>query len=416
MSKSNKGNMRLAKDKLLRAEYDQYLNIGEPDPTQNWLEMFTPAIITDLFTIMGSCSDNQQKSEYVQEELGLYGFEPLGLGTNVYAMWHPAYPGVAFKVALDTAGLADNYNDEVLYDLVNKILVDAGKRPRYTKCLIRHPTGIVSVQERKVLMKTQDRMDTFRGSILKMLQILAQHFLIVDMSPSLFQFNYGIDRDGNWCFIDASDLYPLENIKHLRCTKAIGSDRKNGGVLRCHGPLRYSEDFSAIVCTRCGKEYIPSEFRPNDKEEVSNMANVYADGLSPSEREALVSEEMGAIKRKMYGLLDKRPAQTTEIQMSESDQAILSSKMIEDEDERARFLTEHGVDPETIAALCPRVKQAAMHATGEEPEEGEEEDDSGDAEEKEPQAPPQPRRESIFYDPNRPKLNVTDRSGAVEVI
>lgn len=362
---SNKSN-KLSKERLLKSEYDKYLSIGEPDYSQNWLELFTPTIISDLFTIMGSCSDNQQKSDYVQSELGQYGFEPLGLGTNVYAMWHPGYPGVAFKVALDSAGLADNYNDEVLYELINKILADVGKKLRYTKPLMRHPTGIVSVQERKVLVATQDRMDSFRGSILKTLQLLAHDFLIVDMSPTLFQFNYGIERNGDWCFIDASDLYPLKNLdKKLRCTKALGSDRKTGGIVRCHGPLRYTDDFSAIVCDRCGKEYIPSEFRPNDKEETAAMANAFMDGMSPKEREFMEAEELAAMSARMYGTI-KHIAPPTEP---------------EDPDEGA----EEGPDPSAEPEETPKPIVP----------------------------PPKLNRQSIFRDP---KKDLMDRSGKVEAI
>lgn len=376
---SNKNN-KLSKERLLKSEYDKYLSIGEPDYSQNWLELFTPTIISDLFTIMGSCSANQQKSDYVQDELGQYGFEPLGLGTNVYAMWHPGYPGVAFKVALDSAGLADNYNDEVLYELINKILADAGKKPRYTKPLMRHPTGIVSVQERKVLVATQDRMDSFRGSILKTLQLLAHEFLIVDMSPTLFQFNYGIERNGDWCFIDASDLYPLKNLDtKLRCTKALGSDRKTGGIVRCHGPLRYTDDFSAIVCDRCGKEYIPSEFRPNDKEETAAMANAFMDGMSPKEREFMEAEELAAMSRRMYGAIkhSASPAEPEDPKPAEDE----SDENIPDPEEEVEKGLDLSAEPEE--APKPIVP------------------------------PPKLNRQSIFRDP---KKDLMDRSGKVEAI
>lgn len=298
-NKSSKKNpYELNKSKLTSAEYQHYQRIGVPDPSQNWLELFTPAVVSDLFEIMKSSSDNPEKADYILKELAFYHFEAVGLGTNVLTVANPAYPGVVFKIALDVYGLADNYNDEVLCDLVNRILVEAGKKPRYTKCLVRHPTGIVSVQERKVLMKTQDRLDQYRGSILKTLDLLQKKFLIVDLSPTLYQFNYGIDRDGNWCFIDASDLYPLERIKtKLVCNTAIGSHPKTGKILYCGGSLHYNEDYSAVVCDRCGKEYIPSHFRPNTKEEeVMSMTLSAMDGTTAEEREEMRTEEMHAIK------------------------------------------------------------------------------------------------------------------------
>ena len=246
---------------------------------------------------MHSCSDNQLKSDYIRKELAYYGFEPVGLGTNIYTMQNPAYPGVIFKFALDDNGLADNFNDTLLQDLVNDFLVnECGDKPRYTRVVARHPSAIVSVQERKVVVADQDRMDTFRGSILKTLQKLSMKFMIIDLSPSLYHLNYGIDRNGDWCFVDASDLYPLANIdKKVRCNKAIGWNDKKREVRRCGGRLRYNEDFSSIICENCGTEFLPLEIRPKDKEEKGKMANSICDGISIKEREAMRKAEMREI-------------------------------------------------------------------------------------------------------------------------
>lgn len=392
---SNKNNtIGLNKDKLLQSEYEHYQRIGVPDMSQNWLELFTPVVISDLFTIMQSCSDNQKKAEYICNELSDYGFESLGLGTNVYAMSNPAYPGVAFKIALDTAGLADNYNDEILFDLVNGVLKEHGKRPRYTKCLMRHPTGIVSVQERKVLMATQDRMDEFRGSILNTLRILSEQFLIVDLSPTLYQLNYGIERDGNWCFIDASDLYPLDLIKRkLICTRATGSDKKTGKLIHCGGSLRYSEDYGAIICDRCGKEYIPSEFRPNDKEERSIMAIAMLDGLTPDERKRMETEELAAISKKAY-----RAVQTNDTARF----ATVTEPPESDEDEPDKSVEE----VTSITQIVPPPPQ---------PQKSVKKDKAQGI------AMPPPTRKGIFWNPNDGDIEIdeaalNDRSGGITTV
>ena len=283
---SKKDQGKISKKRLLPYERRQYKLIGEPDLSQNWLELFTPVIVSDLFTIMHSCSDNQKKSEYILKELGPYGFEDVSLGTNIYTMANPAYPGVVFKIALDDNGLADNFNDTILQDMV----------PRYAKTLARHPSAIVSVQERKVVVGDQDRMDTFRADILKTLQKLSEKFLIVDLAPSEYHLNYGIERDGSWCFIDASDLYPLERMPDkVRCKKAIGYDDKKKRVRYCGGRLAYTKDFTAVVCSKCGSEFLPMELRPKDKEDKGKMANAMTDGMTAEEREQLTKEEMTAV-------------------------------------------------------------------------------------------------------------------------
>lgn len=279
--------MKLSKKRLLSYEYRQYKQIGVPDLSQNWLELFTPTIVGDLFEIMHSCSNNPQKAKYIEKALGYYGFKEVSLGTNIYVMHNPAYPGVVFKFALDDNGLADNFNDTILQDLI----------PRYARTLARHPSAIVSVQERKVVIADQDRMDTFRASILKTLNKLARDYLIVDLSPTNYHLNYGVERNGDWCFIDASDMYPLANMPDkIRCHKAIGYDDKKQRVKRCEGRLKYNADFSAIICTKCGAEYLPLEIRPDDKEDQGKMANAMSDGLTYDDRISMVKEEMRAIK------------------------------------------------------------------------------------------------------------------------
>jgi len=294
-NKNNKKNDpdKLCKHKLLDSEIEKYKAIGVVDRSQNWLELFTPTVVSDLFTIMHSCSNNQTKAGYIRQELSYYGFKQVGLGTNIYTMSNPAYPGVVFKFALDDNGMADNFNDAILEQMVNEHL---GER-RYTATLARHPSGIVSVQQRKVLVSDQDRMDTFRSSILKALKKLSEIFLIVDLSPSLYQFNYGIDRNGDWCFVDASDLYPLANIKKkIRCNKAVGYDEKKRKVIRCGGMLQYNADFSAVICDRCGMEFLPLEIRPKDKEDKGKMVHSMTDGVSLEDREKWRQEELAAVR------------------------------------------------------------------------------------------------------------------------
>ncbi|MCM1294999.1 MAG: hypothetical protein NC311_05610 [Muribaculaceae bacterium] len=291
MSKHNKGNkkdpMKLSKKRLLPYEYRQYKQIGEPDLSQNWLELFTPVIVSDLFEIMHSCSNNQKKADYIRKAMSYYGFEEVNLGTNIFVMSNPAYPGVVFKFALDDNGLADNFNDTILQDLV----------PRYARTLARHPSAIVSVQERKVVIADQDRMDSFRADILKTLRKLSEDFLIVDLSPTEYHLNYGVERNGDWCFIDASDLFPLINMPDkVRCTKAVGYDDKKKRVRRCGGRLAYDADFSHIVCTKCRSEFLPLEIRPKDKEDKGKMANAMTDGMSFDEREEMIAQEMAAIR------------------------------------------------------------------------------------------------------------------------
>ena len=285
--------MNLNKKVLLKSEWKQYEEFGEPDMNQNWLELFDEEVVDDLFTIMRGSSNNPGKAKRIAKEMEYCGFEEVGLGTNIFVMSNPIYPGVVFKFALDDYGIADNFNDPILCERVNEILGEQ----RYTRMLARLPSGIISVQERKVVIRDQDRMDVFRKDIIKALNKLAPHFLIIDLSPTYYNLNYGINRDGSWCFIDGSDLYPLASVRKedITCHKAVGYDDKKKKVIHCNGDLTYNHDFSRIVCSKCGLDYIPSEIRKDDKEGKKKMAKIMLDGTTAEERDKMRREEMAVL-------------------------------------------------------------------------------------------------------------------------
>lgn len=269
---------------LTYEQRQKFEDIGIPDPTQNWLEIFTPDLMSDLRTIMRSCSDNQRKCDYVTQELHAYGFEDVGLGTNILTMANPLYPGVVFKIALDDYGVADNFNDCVLQDVV----------PKYNRVLARDPSAMISVQERQVLMTPAQR-ELFMPKILQLLHELKEYFLIADLSPDMY-LNYGITRDGDFRIIDGSDLYPLHQLAdEPRCNRLIGQNKRTGKYKYCEGKLKYTSDFKWLVCQKCGRQFNPLEFRP--RKDVEKLQRILSDGLSAEERDELEQQELEAVMR-----------------------------------------------------------------------------------------------------------------------
>lgn len=350
--------------RLTREQRDRYREIGEPDLTQNWLELFTDDVVSDLFTIMNSCSDNQKKADYVDKELRDYGFRYLAEGTNIVVLTNPVYPGVVFKIALDECGIADNFNDGVLYNVV----------PRYGRIFARHPSAIVSVQQRYITM-TSLQMSMYRPRILGLLKELSKHFLVADMSPDRF-LNYGIDRDGDFVIQDGSDLYPLHQIKgELRCKRITGQHQKSGEFKYCEGKLEYNDDFSMLVCKKCGREYNPLELRP--RKEAAKMQMIMGDGLSGEARDKLEQQEIAAIKGTKWEEPDvKQPVR-------EKSKTIFVHPEDSDEGQDTQDGNDDNDEVEGIEPLKPRVVPMSQIAsptvqpseTEDEPSEEDEDDD-----------------------------------------
>lgn len=319
MSKKKKG-IKFSKE-LTPAQVEKYKSFGVPDMSQNWLELFSDDLVSDLFAIMRSCSDNQKKAEYVEEELKYYGFTIVGEGTNILVMSNPVYPGVVFKIALDDNGVADNFNDCILQDCI----------PRYIPVYARHPSSIVSVQQRGVL-PTPDQMIRFRPEILKLLKEVSKYFLIADLSPDMF-LNYVVDRDGKFLICDGSDLYPLHQFKNNklpRCKRITGSHLRSGKVKCCEGRLHYTEDFKWLVCEKCGNQYNPLELRP--KKEVEKVYQMLADGFTAEERADLELAARAVINRR-NGLPVEEPEDLEEDDFAYQDHEDDLGESLDEEDE-----------------------------------------------------------------------------------
>ena len=282
---------KLDKKALTKREYQMYKSFGVPDLTQDWLELFVPSVIEDLFSILHADASNATKASVIMKELGHYGFEAgVGEGTNILVLQHSRYPGVVFKIALDPYGIADNFNDEMLQYVI----------PRYARVLARHYTGIVSVQERYVVMD-KERMKDFKDRVTRTLEQLSEKYLVADLSPVRF-LNFGVGRDGEFVIIDGSDLIPIEELDHkVRCRNSVGWNEKKKKIIRCGGKLVYTTDFLSMECTKCGHQINPLELRNTRKEKDSDMSQAHRDGSTHDERMEWERLEIEALERRARG-------------------------------------------------------------------------------------------------------------------
>lgn len=266
-------------------EKDFYKKVGKIQEGQNYLEAFTETMIHDLGLILKATfkdksgqyiSSNHSKAQVILDELGPLGFKDVGLGTNIIVLRHKKYPGVVFKIALDSHGIDDNINDEWL----------SRKHPdMYARFICRHPSGLVSVQEAYACINNKYRMQDFIGQAYDMITRLERNYVIVDLSPVNFK-NFAVRRDGRLIIIDGSDLIPIpKGADLLRCKRIIGM--KNNKPKICGSRLNYTADYNRLECPVCDNIYMPIEMKPKvefNEEERMTLVNT---GLTRKEMKEL---------------------------------------------------------------------------------------------------------------------------------
>lgn len=345
---------KLNKKRLTKEEVEKYKEMGEPDSSQNYLELFTPDVVSDMLTIMNLPDSNATKARFMIDELSHFGFKAAGgEGTNIVVILHDRYPGVVFKIALDSNGIADNFNDGVMQYVI----------PRYTRVFARDMTGIVSVQERSVTLNSA-RMEDFKEDIMSLLEQLSEKYLVADLSPVRF-LNFGVARDGEFVIQDGSDLYPIADMDHkFRCQNSVGWDEKKHKVLRCGGKLRYTTDFLAMVCEKCGHEINPLELRPR-KEGEGIVSMYYRDSTDSDDRLRMEQEEIEMIRRRISSTTpDGVRVEKIEVPDEDAEELVAEPEDFDQRDDAA----EKSDEPDTKSP-------ATYQGTFEEPDEEDEEDD-----------------------------------------
>ena len=283
---------KLKKKKLTDTEILSYQRVGKPNPKQNYLELFEGSITRDLFRCMEFGSDNYEKANHVIKLLKPYGFEEVGEGTNIIVLKNDYYPGVVFKIALDSNGIADNFNDQILQYVI----------PRFSRVYAVHHTGIVSVQEYYAKM-TIERIQEFKDDINELLEALTTKYLVADLAICR-HLNFGVGRDGKFVLIDGSDLFPLDQMdKKFECQHPIGWNEKKEKMIRCKGRLLYTADYLHLRCEKCGLEVNPLELRPKHEEEEQDAMDCTFDMTTKADRDFMEREEIAAI-RERYGIRD----------------------------------------------------------------------------------------------------------------
>lgn len=185
---------------------------------------------------------------YIIKYLGECNF---ATGTNRFVA---VYKGYVYKIAQDREGVTDNYHEFYMSKIIT---------PYVTKCY--ETNGLISVCEYIQVINTDIEFQMNKSNILKTLERLSEItslMLDVGYTPKN-RTNWGIRPSTNECIpLDYGYIYTdIDGIK-LTCTK----DK----CIKAHGitKLKYTDDFSKLVCPMCGYEYTDTELHGLVNEEA----------------------------------------------------------------------------------------------------------------------------------------------------
>jgi len=207
--------------------------------------------------IIRSGSDNHKKAKKTMKILKEYGFEEIMLGTNVLTVKHPKYKDIVYKIAMDDLGQLDGLRDMWYSQLIHS----------YVNVYYVAPQGVYSIQQKLKNFKDVEHFHEYIEEVMHIQDSLVEEYdmLLVDMSLKNI-YNYGLDENNLIKILDGSDMVQLEG-RRIYCDKKIlkkkatKKDRpkkiKDGDIKICNGSLEYDENYHMLICTKCGKEYLP---------------------------------------------------------------------------------------------------------------------------------------------------------------
>ena len=247
--------MEFSSEKLLLIEQVKkfYEEIGNIDYNFNYLSLLNSTLIDDMWSAFKSKLSNQQIANVYEKLMKQNGFEYIGLGTNQVVFYHPDAPGVVYKCALDNGGIADNINDSWINAQIPEV--------RSPKVIAQDKSLLITVQEYVYGIKSREEAKLYYYDIIKMCESIKDRYLLIDFNPTMWG-NFAIGRNGELRSCDASDLFPIDEITTKPiCSTPIGENRK-GRIIICGGKLKYNEDYSMMICDKCGRKHLPISLRP----------------------------------------------------------------------------------------------------------------------------------------------------------
>lgn len=206
--------------------------------------------LNKIATSIKYSSKPKEKYSMIDKILIPRGFKKMASGTNrvVYRFLNDYR--IVLKVAIDKVGLSDNGNEYRVQHLL---------KPFVTKCFEVSPCGTVGLFERVVPITSREEFVNISEDIFHLINNLIGKYVLEDIGEKYYM-NYGLREGFGPVLLDYPYVFELDGRK-LICN--VQDPLLPNGY--CGGEIDYDIGYNNLICTKCGKRYLATELKSEDK-------------------------------------------------------------------------------------------------------------------------------------------------------
>lgn len=236
------------------------------NPLLSYITIQDIAQLNKIATSIKYSSKPKEKYMMIDQILNPRGFKKMASGTNRVTYRFLNDYRIVLKVAIDKVGLSDNGNEYRNQHLL---------KPFVTKCFEVSPCGTVGLFERVVPITSREEFINISEDVFDLINNLIGKYVLEDIGEKYYM-NYGLREGFGPVLLDYPYVFELDGRK-LICNAPEPLDPQG----YCRGEIDYDVGFNNLICTKCGKRYLATELKSEDK---SNKPKIIVKGEDISMR------------------------------------------------------------------------------------------------------------------------------------
>lgn len=220
------------------------------NPMLSYITVQDIAQLNKIATSLKYSSKPKEKYIMIDKIMTNRGFRKMASGTNRVTYRCLNDYRVVLKIAIDKVGLSDNGNEYRNQQLL---------KPFVTKCFEVSPCGTVGLFERVVPITSREEFINISDDIFDLINNLIGKYVLEDIGEK-FYMNYGLREGFGPVLLDYPYVFELDG-KKLICNVPEPLEPKG----YCGGEIDYDLGYNDLVCKKCGKRYLATELKSDDK-------------------------------------------------------------------------------------------------------------------------------------------------------